>query len=126
MNNIYQYHPADDENKVKELKKAMTENEGWVGPSLVMLDEAQAITGSHRIRALKQLIIQWEDGKIDADWLADYELPTITMKEIYGEFEMPQNYEEIMIELTDTETMILRLTQDLPYKTKIKYGIDIS
>ena len=112
-------HEVRDEQHKERLKKSIKEN-GWEGAPLVVMNEEQLITGSHRYYAVKDLE---EEG----DFM-EQDIPTIEIEEVFEEADL--DFEEIMEENDYPDInfefgLFVEAIRQLPNNIKEKYGIDL-
>lgn len=117
---IQQLHGENDPRKVADLAASMTDN-GWTGAPIVVIPgqdhgwgagDPQAITGSHRIAAARQVEIDVPTIDLN-DLLAEHGLTLASLDEEYGVDDDAAHYEAIR-----------RLDEHLPGVVVDYYGLD--
>lgn len=104
-------HAVTDQSKLAELAASMQEH-GWQGAPLVLLDEDQLITGTHRYTAWTRVL----------DRPAN-EIPTIGLDEIFARHGL--DLAALCAEYVENFQDVAYLLQMLPNATREAYGLDL-
>lgn len=104
-------HEVRDEAKLAELV-ASIERDGWQGAPLVA-DGEQLLTGTHRYAACKAL------------GMADYEIPTIDVRDLFAEAGLDFDATYAENDGGDWMQSMIWTLEALPQATRDEYGIDL-
>lgn len=117
--NLNPYHEVRDAAKVAELSASM-EAHGWIGAPIVTDGDFQALTGVHRLAALKDLYDRAE--RFEAEDRIE-EFPTIDIRDIWIEAGMTEDIDDIL--KYETVDEYLEIVNALPVAIRQEYGLDL-